>query len=244
MSAVADRLIPSQPPIGFAHRGARAHAPENTIEAFTLATRLGATGLESDVWLTADGEAVLDHDGVVRSGLRKRPIAQVARAALPAHIPTLAELYEAVGTERPLSLDVKDPAAAAIVVAVAREAGGDAVGNLYLCTGSFDEAAAWRELDDDIKLVDSTRLRRIKEGTERRAAKLANAGIDVVNLPIDDWTGGLTTLFHRFGRRTFGWDAQYRRQLDALLATGVDGIYSDHVDRMMDAIAGRPEALD
>jgi glycerophosphoryl diester phosphodiesterase len=244
MSAVADRLIPSQPPIGFAHRGARAHAPENTIEAFTLATRLGATGLESDVWLTADGEAVLDHDGVVRSGLRKRPIAQVARAALPAHIPTLAELYEAVGTERPLSLDVKDPAAAAIVVAVAREAGGDAVGNLYLCTGSFDEAAAWRELDDDIKLVNSTRLRRIKEGTERRAAKLANAGIDVVNLPIDDWTGGLTTLFHRFGRRTFGWDAQYRRQLDALLATGVDGIYSDHVDRMMDAIAGRPEALD
>ena len=42
-------------PIGFAHRGARAHAPENTIEAFTLAFRLGATGLESDVWLTADG---------------------------------------------------------------------------------------------------------------------------------------------------------------------------------------------
>jgi glycerophosphoryl diester phosphodiesterase len=243
MSTVADRLIPSQPPIGFAHRGARAHAPENTIEAFTLATRLGATGLESDVWLTADGEAVLDHDGVVRSGLRKRPIAQVTRAALPAHIPTLAELYEAVGTERPLSLDVKDPAAAAIVVAVAREAGGDAVGNLYLCT-SFDQAAAWRGLDDDIKLVDSTRLRRVKEGAERRAAKLANAGIDVVNLPIDDWTGGLTTLFHRFGRRTFGWDAQYRRQLDALLATGVDGIYSDHVDRMMDAIAGRPEALD
>ena len=57
------------PPIGFAHRGARAHAPENTIEAFTLALRLGATGLESDVWSTADGEAVLDHDGVI-GGLR------------------------------------------------------------------------------------------------------------------------------------------------------------------------------
>src|SRR5262249_9005601 len=33
------------PPIAFAHRGARAHAPENTIEAFRLALRLGATGL-------------------------------------------------------------------------------------------------------------------------------------------------------------------------------------------------------
>ena len=35
--------------IGFAHRGARAQAPENTLEAFSLALELGATGLESDV---------------------------------------------------------------------------------------------------------------------------------------------------------------------------------------------------
>ena len=46
-------------PIGFAHRGASAHAPENTLEAFELAVRLGAGGLESDVWLTADGVPVL-----------------------------------------------------------------------------------------------------------------------------------------------------------------------------------------
>ncbi|HKY78076.1 MAG TPA: glycerophosphodiester phosphodiesterase family protein, partial [Acidimicrobiia bacterium] len=39
------------PPIGFAHRGARAQAPENTLEAFALALRLGATGLESDAWV-------------------------------------------------------------------------------------------------------------------------------------------------------------------------------------------------
>ena len=65
-----------RPPIGFAHRGARANAPENTLEAFRLAVRLGATGLESDVWRTADGVAVLDHDGVVRAGLRRVPIAR------------------------------------------------------------------------------------------------------------------------------------------------------------------------
>ena len=63
-----------RPPIAFAHRGARAHAPENTLEAFGLALRLGATGLESDVWVTADGEVVLDHDGLVgrRVGRRRR----------------------------------------------------------------------------------------------------------------------------------------------------------------------------
>ncbi|MCI3948826.1 MAG: putative phosphodiesterase, partial [Acidimicrobiales bacterium] len=99
-----------EPPIGFAHRGASAHAPENTIEAFTLAKRLGATGLESDVWRTADGEVVLDHDGVVRVGLRRRPVAEVPRAALPASVPTLGELYDACGTDLEVSLDVKDPA--------------------------------------------------------------------------------------------------------------------------------------
>lgn len=236
-----DRLDPSRPPIGFAHRGARAHAPENTLEAFTLAVRLGATGLESDVWITADGEVVLDHDGVVRSGLRKRPIAEYERRALPGHIPSLAELYDACGTDLPLSLDVKDPAAAERVVAVAREAGGDALPNLYLCTPSWEEAASWRALSDDIKLVDSTRLRRVKEGLERRVAVLANAGVDVLNMHLDDWSGGQATLCHRFGVLAFGWDAQFRRQIDALIAMGVDGIYSDHVERLMDAIAGRPE---
>src|SRR5215204_6102055 len=86
------------PPIAFAHRGARAHAPENTIESFELALRLGATGLESDVWLTSDGEAVLDHDGVVKQGFRRRPIAEMRRSGLPVHIPSLAEMLDACGT--------------------------------------------------------------------------------------------------------------------------------------------------
>jgi glycerophosphoryl diester phosphodiesterase len=228
-----------EPPIGFAHRGASAHAPENTLDAFTLARRLGATGLESDVWRTADGEVVLDHDGVVRSGMRRRRIADVPRSALPDSVPTLGELYDACGTDLHLSLDVKDPAAAPAVVAVAREAGGDAVARLWLCSPDWELAASWRSLDDDVRLVDSTRLRRLKEGPERRAARLAEAGVDAVNMHWSDWTGGLTTLFHRFSRLTLGWDAQHRRQLDELFSFGIDGVFSDHVDRMVDALAAR-----
>ena len=133
-----------RPPIGFAHRGARAHAPENTIEAFALALRLGATGLESDVWLTADGEAVLDHDGVV-GGLRKRRIASVDRADLPGHIPTLAELFEACGTDFELSLDVKDPAAGPRLAEVVRAAGPDQAERVWLCHDDLGLLTAWRE---------------------------------------------------------------------------------------------------
>jgi glycerophosphoryl diester phosphodiesterase len=230
--------IPSlrRPPIAFAHRGARAHAPENTLEAFELALRLGATGLESDVWLTSDGEAILDHDGVIRSRLRKRRISDLTRRDLPGHIPTLDELYATCGTDVDVSLDVKDPAAAERAVAVARAAGGGAPQRLWLCHPEWEVLAGWRRRWDDVRLVDSTRLDRIREGPERRAAALAGAGIDAVNLHHTDWTGGLATLFHRFEVLAFGWDAQLDRVLFELLDLGVDAVYSDHVDRMVDAL--------
>jgi glycerophosphoryl diester phosphodiesterase len=225
-----------RPPLGFAHRGARAHARENTIDAFRLALRLGAPGLESDVWLTSDGVPVLDHDGAVRVGMRRPPIAALRREQLPAHIPALAELCETCGSGYHLSLDVKDPAAAAPVIGLAAEAGDGAVGRLWLCHPDWEQAAAWRALSDEVKLVDSTRLRRIKEGPERRAATLAEVGVDAINMHASDWTGGLTTLFHRFERLAFGWDAQFDRVLRSLLEMGCDAVYSDHVDRMVDAL--------
>jgi glycerophosphoryl diester phosphodiesterase len=226
-----------RPPIAFAHRGARAHAPENTLEAFKLARRLGATGLESDVWLTADGVAVLDHDGLVRVRHRRRKIGDVERSELPNHIPSLAELYAECGTGYELSLDVKDPTAAEPTVAVARAAGDGAPGRLWLCHHDWRVVTEWRRQFPDVRLVDSTRLRWMKEGPERRAAALADAGIDAVNLHHTDWTGGLTTLFHRFEVLTFGWDAQHARILDELFDIGIDAVYSDHTDIMMEALA-------
>jgi glycerophosphoryl diester phosphodiesterase len=222
------------PPIGFAHRGARALAPENTLEAFTLARKLGATGLESDVWLTADGEAVLDHDGIVGSRIRRRRIRDMDRASLPAHIPTLEDLYATCGNDFDLSLDIKDDGALERTVAVARAAG--APERLWVCHWNWQVVAAWREPYPDVRLVDSTRLVRMKQGPERRAAQLADAGIDAVNLHRSDWSGGLTTLFHRFDRMTLGWDCQLERHLDETLHAGIDAVYSDHVDRMVDAI--------
>ena len=237
MSAVAP-LIPTKldRPIGFAHRGARAHAPENTLESFQLALKLGARALESDVWLTADGVAVLDHDGVVGGRMRRRPISEVLRADLPDHIPTLTEVYEALGTDFDLSLDLKDPATGAQVIADSLAADPTMVSRLWLCDDRYERLTPLRELTPHVRLVDSTRLSRIKEGPERRAATLQELGIDAVNLHHSDWSGGLTTLFHRFGICTFGWDAQFDRVLDGLLRMGIDGVFSDHVPRMVDAL--------
>ena len=224
------------PPIAFAHRGARAHAPENTLEAFRLAVRLGATGIESDVWLTADGEPVLDHDGIVKTAFRKRAIAEVRHAALPSHIPTLADLYEICGPDVPLSLDVKDPTAYDATVAVARAVGGNAPANLWLCDPRWERLAAQRSTFPDAKLIHSTRLKRLTDGAERHASRLYEAGIDGINMHHTDWTLGLTTLFHRFSLVTFGWDAQHERILLGLQSMEIDALYCDDVELMMATI--------
>jgi glycerophosphoryl diester phosphodiesterase len=49
-------------PLVIAHRGARAFAPENTLQAFQKAAQLGADMVELDVQCTADGQLVAVHD--------------------------------------------------------------------------------------------------------------------------------------------------------------------------------------
>jgi len=50
-------------PIIFAHRGASAHAPENTLASFELALSQGADAIELDANLSADGEVVSRRGG-------------------------------------------------------------------------------------------------------------------------------------------------------------------------------------
>ena len=249
IGAVVQQRLPSllETPILFAHRGARAHARENTIEAFALGLRLGATGLESDVWITADNVAVLDHDGVFRDGRRKRSIPDCPASSLPSHIPTLAGLFQACGTAFHLSLDLKQDGIGPTVIETVREAAPDLLPRLWLCHPGVEELATLRSHDSTIKLVNSTRLSRMSRGPERRAATLADLGIDAVNLHHTDWTGGLTALFHRFERVAFGWDLQFEHVLRPAIRMGLDGVYSDHVDVMVDALAAEhvpPGAFD
>jgi glycerophosphoryl diester phosphodiesterase len=225
------------PPIAFAHRGARAHAPENTIEAFELGLRLGASGLESDVWLTADGIAVLDHDGQIGRRPRRTAISRLDRAALPAHVPTVSELYDTCGTGYEFSLDLKDSAAIAAVVAAATEAGGDAFERLWICHHDLAVLTEWRSRWPDLHLVHSTFIGHMDRGPERHAAALTEIGIDAVNLHHTEWTGGFIALYHRFDRLAFAWDVQFERVMDEMLDAGIDALYSDHVDLLVAAVA-------
>ncbi len=220
------------PPITFAHRGGRAEAPENTLVAFTRALEQGASGLESDVRLSGDGEAVLVHGTHVRRGLRRLAVASTPAARLAeAGIPRLSDLYATLGGDFELSLDLKEPPVADLVLGAARSAG--AIGRLWLCSTELQVLAGLRVGDPDVRLVHSMSRRRYGDTLEPHAAALARQGVAALNLHEREWSAGLVALVHRFGLAAFAWDVQEVRRLRALLTMDIDAVYSDHVDRMV-----------
>ena len=99
-------------PTIFAHRGASAHAPENTLAAFELALAQGADGIELDAKLSGDGHVVVIHDATVdRTTDRQGRVKDISLAELRSldaggffaeqyrgeKVPTLEEVFEALG---------------------------------------------------------------------------------------------------------------------------------------------------
>lgn len=108
-------------PLIYAHRGASAHAPENTISAFILAAEQGADGIELDVKLTRDRRVVVLHDPTLdrttnRSGAYKNYGFEELRgldagAWFSDHysgekIPALEEVFEAVGSRLGINIEL------------------------------------------------------------------------------------------------------------------------------------------
>lgn len=228
-------------PITFAHRGARADRPENTLAAFGHALEHGARGLETDAHRSLDGEVVLVHDDrrwIRLAGFlpwRQRVSGTPADRLAHHQVPSLVDLYAELGCDYELSIDLKVPDIGEQIVAIAR-AHGDPT-RLWLCSPSTTTLRALRETAPEVHLVHSQTKGRLDRGVERHAADLATARIDAMNMHHSEWGRGLVALFHRFDVRAFAWDVQEVRHLRAMLTAGVDAVYCDHVDRMVGTVA-------
>lgn len=223
--------------ITFAHRGARSESPENTVVAFRRALELGASGLESDAWLSRDGEVVLVHDAVFRRGVKRVRVAERTADELAAFaVPRLADVYEQCGTDFEFSIDAKQPEVIRPMADVARRAG--VPGRLWICSPDFPTLRELRDELMDVRLVHSPGFNGLAPPAfERHTADLAAAGIDALNLHHVDWSLGTVTLAHRFGLRAFAWDTQEARHILRMLRTGIDGVFCDRVDRLVATVS-------
>jgi glycerophosphoryl diester phosphodiesterase len=106
----------------FAHRGAKAVAPENTIPAFARALEMGVAGIELDVHCSKDGRLVVIHDeSLTRTTNGKGDVgdytaAELANLDAGSHfspefatvgVPTLDEVFDLVGDRCLVNVEVK-----------------------------------------------------------------------------------------------------------------------------------------
>lgn len=101
------------------HRGAKGHVAENTIDSFLKAFELGADGIELDVHLSADGEAIVIHDETVDRTIKNAAgfvkdftVAEFKKLG----VPTLVEVFYILPENVFLNIEIKDPNATEIVV--------------------------------------------------------------------------------------------------------------------------------
>ncbi|AMM54279.1 glycerophosphodiester phosphodiesterase family protein [Pyrococcus kukulkanii] len=98
------------------HRGWIGKYPENTLLAFQKAIESGADGVEFDVWLTKDGEAIIMHDETIdrtsnmRGKQKDMTLEELKKADLGMgqRIPTLEEAVEALPRDALINVEIKD----------------------------------------------------------------------------------------------------------------------------------------
>ncbi len=112
-------FAPDAFPTIVAHRGASSTHPENTLASFEAAIALGASAVELDARLTADGVVVVMHDPDVSrttsgEGLVHELTSEQVRALqagtyeVPARVPTLAEALEALSGRAAAAIEIKN----------------------------------------------------------------------------------------------------------------------------------------
>jgi glycerophosphoryl diester phosphodiesterase len=224
VAAVAGAATPA--PLVIAHRGACWDRPENTLAAFERAIELGAYAIEFDVQATRDGELVILHD-------RVRPAYTELRRARP-DVPTLDEVLDRVGGRIGLAVELKHPGRYPRHRLTARtlaalDAHGVPPGSVTVVSFAPAAIAETRRLRPELRTV-----QHVGRASIRRAATYAwGVGFD------DRWvTRRGIALARRLGLATTVYTVNDPARMRALVALGVDGIFTDRPDVLRALLAG------
>jgi glycerophosphoryl diester phosphodiesterase len=245
-----------------AHRGASGYAPENTFAAFDVAVRMGAHYLELDIRATADGVLVALHDEALDrttwgteahcSGpVATRTIAQLRSCEVGSwfdvrfegeRIPTVDAILDRYGRRASLCLELKAPAGLGVITSllelVERHRARDRVliqsydASILETIAGLDPSLALLRLSDERR--PATALG-VLLGAERYAAAVGVRG-DALDSRIVD-------AAHTRGLHVHVHTVNHRRDIDRVIAAGVDAVVTDFPDRVLHATRSAAPSL-
>lgn len=229
-------------PIVFAHRGASAHAPENTLASFELAARQGAPAIEFDVKLSSDRQVVIIHDQTLdrttngAGSVTSKPLAALRELDAGSwfspefhgeKIPTLDEVFEAVGKKVLINVELTNYATPfdGLVYEVAALIKKHGLQERIIFSSFFftNLVIAGRLLPE------VSRGQLILEGSagwwQRAAAGWMS--LNAEHPYLTDVNAELVKKLHARGRRVHVWTVNDPEDMRRLRALGVDGIFTD-----------------
>lgn len=231
--------------LSIGHRGARGHAPENTLASVRKAIALGADWIEVDVyWL--DGELVVFHDQHLerttngKGLLMAQPFDQLRRldAGNGEQIPTLAEVFATVaaGSERVgINVELKGLGTAEPVVRFLQA--GPLRGEVWdlsrvvLSCFRWDELARVRAIAPEIRL--GALLAELPPGGVGAAIVQAQAiGAWSLNPAQAIVTPALVQAAQAAGLQVWVFTVNEPGEIARLGRMGVDGLFSDYPERV------------
>ena len=223
----------------YAHRGASAAHPENTVAAFRAAARMGADGVELDVRRTADGQAVVVHDASLADG---RPVARVPLAEVPRDVPRLPDALDACAG-LVVNVEVKnapwdpdfdpDEGLAELVVRTLHERDGR--DRVLLSSFGEDAVARVRALDPSLPtaLVTAVLTDDQVDGLVAGVAAAGHVALHPHHLTV---TPHLLGRCHGAGLAVNAWTVDVPDRIHALAALGVDGVVTNVPDVALRAL--------
>jgi glycerophosphoryl diester phosphodiesterase len=207
------------------HRGAAALAPENTLAGFALAADLGVDGVELDVRVSADGQAVVIHDeNLDRTTHAQGPVAQREAAALAAlGVPTLAEVLDLLAGRCEVTIELKCAGAPEPALAAVAASGAEVIFT------SFDLS-----LTAEIKARrPGTRVGGIFDRLAPSVRpRLTALGADTADVHWAALTAEWVEVAHRYDLRVRAWTCNDAAAVAAAVAAGADAVMSDWPDRL------------
>ncbi len=236
-----------------AHRGASAEAPENTLAAFRRALALGATMIELDVRLTADGVPLVIHDStllrttdgegrveeLVLDEIRRFSAGRWFGEAFAAErVPTLAEVYALVGDRAEINVEIKGEggAAAQAALEVAREAAGLGrtlfsafdPADLQKIRGASGEARlALLTGAASIATPGSPAPRSSHGRIMARVGRWEGLSLEAANLQAGLAAPDTVGALHRLGLRVYVFTVDGEEAVAELQRIGVDGVFAN-----------------
>ena len=224
-----------KPVFVWAHRGASAMAPENTMVAFRLAEAAGADGIELDIHINRDGLPVVIHDETLdRTTSGAGPVSTIDTASLLGldaggwfaddylgeRVPLLAEVLTWAGDRIRVNIEIKSAEAGQAVLETLRD-----FPRARVLVSSFNHKLLChlRQTDASLPigfLIDS----RFWRLAARRAVSCA---AESFHPPVKHVSRAMVTWCHRHNLTVYPWTVDAPERKRALLRLGVDGFFTN-----------------